>query len=241
MDPTETATRTAPVIVSLPAGFMMDGATYARGGELGFDGVDFYVAGRGGALGDVDGMVVAAAFVFFHPPSIVERWDRARAVMAPGKAQAAFAGCLEAWASAHLADGVDYARLAALEATVIAAASVAAAPLFAAWSVAPEPKDPKALALHRMNVLREWRGAVHGAAVVSGGLAPLEAVMVRTPAMAGLFGWPAPHPDVTACGDRWAAAEQATDAVVGATLGTLDPAERDELLDLIGAAQAASH
>ena len=165
MDPVEAAQKTGPVIVALPAGFMLDGATYARGGELGFDGIDFYVAGRGGALGDVDGAVVAAAFVFFHPATIVERWDRGRAVMPPSEAARAFASCLDSWAAAHLADGIDYDRLAELEGKVIAAASPAGAPLFAAWSALPEPKDAKALALHRMNVLREWRGAVHGAAV----------------------------------------------------------------------------
>ena len=34
---------------------MTDPATYAYGAELGFEGMDFYVAGRGGALGDVPG------------------------------------------------------------------------------------------------------------------------------------------------------------------------------------------
>ena len=48
---------------------MTDPATYAYGAELGFEGMDFYVAGRGGALGDVPADVVAAAFVFFAPTS----------------------------------------------------------------------------------------------------------------------------------------------------------------------------
>lgn len=240
MDPVEAAVRSGPVIASLPAGFMLDGATYAEGGRLGFDGVDFYVAGRGGALGDVDGSVVAAAFVFFHPPTVVERWARARAVMAPAEAAAAFAGCLEAWAGAHLADGVDYQRLAELELTVIRAASGAGAPLFAAWAAVPEPKDPRALALHRMNVLREWRGAVHGATIVASGLEPLEALMVRTPVMAGLFGWPEPYPDPDPHRKVWAEAEAATDRVIGRGLAGLDEAERSELVDLALAAQAAS-
>ena len=194
MDPVEAARQTSPVIGCLPAGFMLDAATYQRGGELGFDGVDFYVAGRGGALGDVDGSVVAAAFVFFNPASVVERWDRGRVVMAPIEAAHAFASCLDTWSAAHLADTVDYAQLAELEGKLIAAASPAAAPLFAAWAALPEPKEPKALALHRMNVLREWRGAVHGAAVVGSGMEPLHALMVKTPAMAALFGWTEPYP-----------------------------------------------
>jgi hypothetical protein len=241
MDPVEAASLTAPAIGGLPAGFMLDGATYVRGGELGFDGVDFYVAGRGGALGDVDGLVVAAAFVFFHPASVAERWDRGRAVMAPGQAAAAFAGCLQTWAATHLVDGVDYGRLAELEGKLIAAASVAGAPLFAAWAAAPEPEDdPKALALHRMNVLREWRGAVHGAAVVGSGMEPLDALMVRTPAMAGLFGWSEPYPDPAPHEGAWAVAEAATNRTVGRAFSALKAAERQELVDLCQAAQKAA-
>ena len=56
MDPIKAAEASGPAIVGLPAGFMLDGATYVRGGELGFDGIDFYVVGRGGALGEVDGI-----------------------------------------------------------------------------------------------------------------------------------------------------------------------------------------
>jgi hypothetical protein len=240
MDPEEAARQTAPVIVSLPAGFMLDAATYVRGAELGFDGIDFYVAGRGGALGEVDGSVVAAAFVFFHPATIVERWDRGRCVMPPAESAHAFASCLDAWSAAHLSDTVDYLRLAELEGKLIAAASRAGAPLFAAWAALPEPQDPKALALHRMNVLREWRGAVHGAAVVASAIEPLEAVMVRTPAMAGLFGWPEPYPDPEPHHDVWEQAEAATNRVVGRAISSLPDTERAQLVELALAAQKAS-
>jgi hypothetical protein len=240
MDVEEASRLTCPVIVGLPAGFMLDGATYVRGGELGFDGIDFYVAGRGGPLGEVDGAVVAATFVFFHPPTIVERWDRGRAVMAPAESAQAFASCLDTWAAAHLSDGIDYGRLAELEAALIAAASTAGAPLFAAWSALAEPEDPKALALHRMNVLREWRGAVHGATVLAAGLEPLDAVMVRTPGMAGLFGWPEPHPDPSPHQKEWEEAEAATDRVVGRAFATLSEADRTELVELLLAARTAA-
>jgi hypothetical protein len=46
--------------------FMSDGETYKRGAELGFAGIDFYFAGRGGVLGDVSNDVVASSFVFSH-------------------------------------------------------------------------------------------------------------------------------------------------------------------------------
>ncbi|HVC69424.1 MAG TPA: hypothetical protein VNC61_04070 [Acidimicrobiales bacterium] len=240
MDPLEAAHQTTPVIVSLPAGFMLDGATYQQGGQLGFDGVDFYVTGRGGALGEVDGTVVAAAFVFFNPSSIVQRWDRGRAVMAPMEAAQAFASCLDTWSAAHLGDAVDYTRLAELEAKLIAAASPAGAPLFAAWAALPEPKEPKALALHRMNVLREWRGAIHGAAIIASAMEPLDAVMVKTPAMAALFGWTEPFPEPDPHAAAWQEAEAVTNRAAARPFAALCDADRCELVELILAAQAAA-
>src|SRR5579863_9807175 len=101
----------ANAVAYLPAGFMMDGATYKRGGELGFDGVDFYTAGRGGAFGDVDGMVVAAAFVFFNPRAVVEAWERTRPLLPRHETAREFALCLDSWAQEHMPDEVDYGRL----------------------------------------------------------------------------------------------------------------------------------
>jgi hypothetical protein len=232
MDSEEAARASADAIVLLPAGFMLDAATYARGGELGFDGVDFYVAGRGGALGDVDGDVVAAAFVFFNPAMVTAAWERSRPVMPRPRATEAFVACLGTWAAEHLPDGVDYPRLATLAGRVAEAASPAAAPLFAAWRAVPPPVEPKAQALFRMNVLREMRGAAHGAAVVASGLEPLQAVLVKTPFMAGVFGWEEPYPEVESCHAAWERAEADTNRVVGRAFGALDADERAELVDL---------
>jgi len=240
MEAAEAARATTDAVVNLPAGFMLDGATYARGAELGFEGMDFYVAGRGGALGDVAGSVVAATFVYFNPTSITEAWDRSQPVMARHDAAAAFASCLVSWADGHLADGVDYGRLAALTDRVLDAASPAGAPLFAAWRAVPEPTEPKARALHRMHVLRELRGAIHGAAILASGLQPLEAVLIKTPYMAALFGWTEPYPDIESGRGQWDQAEKSTNRVLGRAYGALDPAERAELVDLMEGAHKAA-
>jgi hypothetical protein len=236
MNAEEAARATTDAVAYLPAGFMLDGATYKRGGELGFDGVDFYTAGRGGALGDVDGLIVAAAFVFFNPASILEAWERTRPLMSRRDSAGAFAGCLHAWAQDHLSDDVDYGRLAELLGRVNDGASPSAAPLFAAWKAVPEPKEPKALALQRLNVLRELRGAAHGASVLAFGLEPLEALLIKTPFMAGIFGWVEPFPDVEAGHDAWDRAEAATNRIIARAYGVLDPAELSELVDLTTAA-----
>ncbi|HUC36188.1 MAG TPA: hypothetical protein VMR97_03600 [Acidimicrobiales bacterium] len=240
MDATQAARDSAGAIVGLPARFMMDGATYARGGELGFDGVDFYFAGRGGALGDTCGAVVAAAFVFFNPETVCEAWARTEKVMGRVDAANAFAGCSSTWAASHLADGVDYARLAELCGRVVRSASPAALPLFAAWADLPEPEDDKALALHRVNLLRELRGGLHGAAVLAAGLDPRDAVMVHTPYMAGLFGWGEPDPDAEPHRPEWDRAEALTDSEMARTLGVLASEELAELVGLLSAAEGAA-
>jgi hypothetical protein len=240
MDAEEAARAHTNAVAYLPAGFMLDGATYKRGGELGFDGVDFYTAGRGGALGDVDGPVVAAAFVFFNPDAVTRGWERTRPVMSRHDATEAFAGCLEAWARSHLPDDVDYERLAELLGRINDHASPSAAPLFAAWKAVAEPKDRKARALQRLNVLRELRNALHGAAVLTAGLEPREALLIKTPFMAGVFGWEEPFPEVESRRPQWEAAEAATNRMVARAYSVLDPGELSELVDLSTTAQKAA-
>ncbi len=239
MQPDEAARLSAEGIGMVPAGFMLDGATYERGGELGFDGFDFYTAGRGGPLGDVDGRVVAATFVFFNHPHIVDSWERGLKVSSPFESAGAFAACGYAWAGTHLADGPDYGRLAELSGRVVEGADIACAPLFVAWAAVPEPDEPKALALHRLNLLREFRNALHGASVLASGLTPIEALAVKTPYMATIFGWTDPLPDAPSCRDRWEEAERATDRAVGRAIAVLAPTERAEFAELVQAAHAA--
>src|SRR6202140_4625782 len=114
MDAEEAARASTEAVAYLPAGFMMAGATYKRGAELGFDGVDFYFAGRGGALGDVDGNVGAAAFVFYTPATFCQAGYRTWSLMARREASEAFGGCLYPCAEKPLSGSVDYARLAEL-------------------------------------------------------------------------------------------------------------------------------
>jgi len=235
----ELAEALKPAVSALPSNFMLDGATYAKGAELGFEGMDFYVGGRGGVLGDVPADVVAATFVYFEPDGIRDGWDRSGTVMAREQAAAEFATCAHEWARTHLADGPDYRRAADLLDRVVQGASPAGAPLFAAWRSIDEPTDDKALVLHRLNGLRELRGGLHAGAILAAGFQPLEAVMLSTPYMAGIFGWPEPHPDSSVMQIAWDGAEEATNVAFGRALEVLDEAERAELLALCEAIVAA--
>ncbi len=237
----ELAARLATPVGDLPSNVMLDRATYEYGSELGFDGLDFYICGRGGALGEVDAGVVAAALVYFNPAMIRERWDRGMQVMGARKAAESFAGRLHAWARDHLAEDQDYERLAELLGIVVSAASPAGAPLFAGWLTLPEPVEPAELMMHRLNVLRELRGAMHACAVLAAGLDPLVAVLIKTPFMAGIFGWHEPYPEVDLARDAWAEAEAATNRAVGRVLAVLDEGQREELACRLEHAHSGVH
>jgi hypothetical protein len=138
-----------------------------------------------------------------------------------------------------MGEGPDYERLATLAGKVVAGADIAGAPLFAAWSAMPEPEEVRALALHRLNLLRELRGARHAGSVLAAGLSPLEALSVKTPFMAGIFGWGEALEATDDMRRRWALAEEGTDRAVGRAFGVLEPGERAEFVTVLGEALAA--
>jgi hypothetical protein len=241
MTPEETAAACAPAVGGIAANFMLDAATYAQGAQAGFAGLDFYARGRGGALGDVDAEAVIEAFHFFEPQTVRTNWETGAGVMPGRDAAARFIECGHTWAAEHLGDGVDWARLAELLGRVNAAGDAKTGALFAAWRDMPEPdaSDPKALALHRLNVAREHRFAAHAQAIRESGLSPVEAMAVKSPHMMGIFGW-TEGPTVTdEMKARWEAAEAATDAALAPAYATLDDSERAELASLCEAALAA--
>lgn len=238
MDAHEAATATAPAVSTVGSHFMLDGATYAKGAELGFAGIDFYVCGRGGVLGDVDADVVSAAFGFFEPATVRTLWDQGRAVMPPAEAAKEFAACCAGWAEDRVPDDLDSGRLAALLDPVVANARPACAVVFSGWRALPVPTSPKAHAVHKLNALRELRHGMHLAAVVAGGLTPHEALSHNTPQMTPLFGW-AEVADTSQVGPRWNAAEEATTAAMAHAYEVLDGAQLDELAELADALHTA--
>jgi hypothetical protein len=232
MDSLEASRSMAAAVSSVASHFMLDPATFASGAELGFAGADLYFAGRGGVLGDVDADVVAAAFCFFEPGLVRGMWDQGRAVMAPSQAAAAFADLGHRWGERNVPDKVHADRLGELAGRAVAAARPACAPVFAGWRALPVPDSPKAHALHHMNGLRELRNGLHAAAVITRGLSPHEAVSIRSPHMAPLFGWNEPAADIDPLRDVWQEAEDATDAAMAHAFDVLSPDERAELVGL---------
>lgn len=240
MTPEETAAATATGTSQIASHFMMDAATYQRGAELGFEGIDFYAAGRAGVLGDVDADIVTAAFFWFEPGMVRERWESAGKVMPPAQAAREWALAAHAWGEAHLPDDLDTARLAELAGKVVDTASPAGAAIFAGWRLLPRPSSPKALASHHLNALRELRGALHGGAALAAGLRPVEALLLRSPHMAAFFGWSEPFPDVDGRRPTWEQAEAGTNRAMAHALAALTEGERAELTELVAAAHTAT-
>lgn len=244
--PTDTARATAAAVGNLTSGFMLDMNTYVAAAGAGYEGLAFYFGGRGGVLGDVNVAEVIEAFVFFPDETVRAGWEQAASVESRADAATRFAGAAATWSAEHLPAGdpdagaPDYARLAELAGKVVAAADATGAPLFAGWRELPEPTEPRALVVHRMNGLRELRFSRHVAAVRAEGVDPVLAFMVKTPFMADIFGWPEPRPEPTE-DDRaaWDRAEAATDEAFGRDLAALDPAERAEFVALATAVLAA--
>jgi hypothetical protein len=231
--PEQAAHDTRQAIVLFTAGFMSDSGTYARGAELGFQGADFYFAGRGGCLGDVGADVVTAALVFFAPDHVRAAWDRSASVMPRREAAESWAEQAHQWARTHLADDVNWTWLSGTLERVVDGASVAAAPVFAGWRTLPRPRDDKALALHHLNGLRELRGALHGAAVLTVGLEPLAAISVLAPNMLKVMGWAEAALDPEPWRERWQLAEARTDRMFGRHLSVLEAHELDQLVQVL--------
>lgn len=240
MTPEEAAVASAEAVSGLTARFMLDAATYIHGGSLGFEGMSFYGAGRGGVLGDVDADAVTKAFVFFEPGNVQTQWEAGCKVMAPSKAALEFQACASKWAEDHIPDDVDVATLASLAERVASAADATDAPVFAGWRSLPVPASPKAAAIHHMNSLRELRFARHGQAVLSQGIAPKDAVHHRQPHMFAIFGWGDPAEYSSAVEADWNKAEDVTNAAMAEALSVLSAEELDTFVMLANAALTAS-
>ena len=236
------ARSTARAIGDLPASFMLDAATYTAAAEAGYEGMAFYVSGRGGVLGDVDAAAVTDAFVFFPAGTVETGWHTGASVEPRADSARRWSAVASRWAAEHLPEGaLDYARLAELAGIVSDAADPTGAPVFAGWRQLPEPDGERELALHRLNSLRELRAARHGEAVLAAGIEPVEALMVKTPYMADIFGWPEPRPDPDeALRDRWQAAEDETDRRFAGDLAVLNAEQLAEFAELAEAARRAA-
>ncbi|MBW0106956.1 hypothetical protein, partial [Pseudonocardia sp. KRD291] len=159
----------------------------SRVGEaLAAHGHDFftaYVTGRGAALGDVPGALVAATFAVFEPGFLAGAWDSGRALLPLHRLQdlrdaetaASMRQTLGAAETSDTAGAVETevaATAAALERAVDAVDGTGR-PLFAALRARPRLSDPFGRLWRAADLVREHRGDGHVAASVAAGLDPV--------------------------------------------------------------------
>lgn len=201
------------------------------------NGYAYYVAGRGGVLGDVDADVVTSAFGFFAPSLVRTMWTKGVAVEGARAAAARYGAACAAFGRNALAGFAGAERLADLAGAVAQGVDSAGLSLFAGWRAEPWPDDAPARAFFLVHVLRELRGSVHVLAVVASGLTPLEAVLATNGAAgAERFGWTGPFADVDSTAKE--AAESLTDEIVARLYrSVLDDAGISELAALVADAR----
>ncbi|GIJ70303.1 SCO6745 family protein [Virgisporangium ochraceum] len=236
MTPEQAAAAGKRAILKLGGAFGHDPRTMRRARQLGLTGWAFYVAGRGGALGDVRADTVAGVLGFIAPEAVHDGWEAARKVAPPLEIAAHNLGECCRWGRENLSTFFGLERVVELAERVVVSAEAAGLPLFAAWRSMPIPDDaPGARAAVLSHLLREHRGAAHLLAVRASNLTPLEAIIAGPEKEAGAtaFGWQPPYPAAEPLMRRRAWAEALTDRIAGEAYRVLDPGERQELVELL--------
>ena len=231
---TQVASTIAPLIGSLGAKYMLDPETMAHGAEAGYpNGFAYYVAGRGGVLGDVDSDVVYSAFMFFERTLIDKLWKAGVAVEGARAASKRYMQSCDVWGKKHLANIDNLDLFISPTEKLISQVDSSGLSLFAGLRAEPLPSELPARAYRLITLLRELRGCLHIAACVTHGLSGLEASLVSSgEGMTKLHGWAPPYPDVSHQVAARDAAEKATnDAMARLIAMHLTDAETNQLAE----------
>lgn len=233
----ETIRTVSPLINDIGGRFMLHPETLKIGAEAGYpNGYAWYVAGRGGVLGDVCADVIISAFAYFNPGVVRKMWAAGGAVESARQSGSRFANACSTWGRQRLQDDADCQRFAHLAERLVNSVDVAGLALFAGWRSEPLPTDAAGRAYQLLHVMREWRGSVHIIAVLSGGITPLQAVLAAEDgaAHAKSFGWGDGQVSATHLKEQMVGVELLTDnLMLKAYETTLDASERSEFVELV--------
>ncbi|HSP37067.1 MAG TPA: hypothetical protein VLR26_04880 [Frankiaceae bacterium] len=144
--------------------------------ERGMDFLSSYVWGRAASLGEPAPDVAAAAFAWFEPGFVRAMYDEGRSRVSRDdlltlRTGAAVDGLQEILATedvSEVADAADRLRRA------LDSLDMIGRPLFAGLRALPWPAEPAGQLWRACDLLREYRGDGHIAAVASSGLSPVE-------------------------------------------------------------------
>ena len=230
-----------PIINDNSYKYYFSHSTKDTGKSLGLKGMEFYVAGRGGALGDCDGSVVAAAFGYFNPIIINAAWTLAIAKHPARSIGSVHYECAAVTGREKLSTLPNLAEFVAAMQKVFDAMDPDGLALFAAFKSLPLVDDLPGRAMQLAASLREYRGSAHLVAVRASGVSGIQAHYVKRPKDMKMFGWGEseyPHVDDETRA-RMVAAEKLTDALCIAPYSVLNETERASLVAGARAFEAA--
>lgn len=155
-------------------------AAYEQAGLRGF--WRGYFAGRAAPMGAVGSGVVTAAFYGFHPAFVARAVPGVWTLVSPQDALRARLAGVQAAVRRIFEDRVSddsFAEAAELGYHAAASGDPAGRPLFAANLELERPAEPALALWHAVTLLREHRGDGHVAALVTAGVGPCEAHLLR--------------------------------------------------------------
>jgi Helix-turn-helix family len=240
MTPELTAAAAVASVSALDAAWSTDPRTLRRARLLELSGWAFYVAGRGGVLGDdVRPETVTAALGLIAPDAVRAGWDAARKVGPATVAASRLAECAR-WGEERLSEVADE-RMVELAERVVERADAVAMPLFAAARAMPAPDGGRgSRAAVLAHLLREHRAGAMLIGIRACGLRPVEAIIAGPEGEqeAITFGWTPPFPTRVSVLRRYSYAEALADRIAGTAYAGLDPVERVELVQRLDSAAA---
>lgn len=230
-----------PLINDMGAAFYFIPETLAIGKAMGLGGMEFYVQGRAGQMGNTEPEAVAAAFGYFKPALLKSVLDAANAKSEPRVTGAAFMNACATMSRAKLSGVANLDALVAVLEKVNNAADSDGLALYAAINSEKLADDAAGRLLQLIAILREYRGSAHLIALRAAGVNSRTAHYMKRPDMWKQFGYTEEEaPVITdAVKAARAEAENITDRIVEPAYAVLSDAERTVLVDGLHAVKAA--
>lgn len=230
-----------PTINVFGAAYYFTPETLQAGKNINLGGMEFYVQGRAGQMGNCDPDAVSAAFGYFKPALLKSILEAARAKVEPRVAGAAHLEACAALGRAKLASLPQLEAFVAVLEKVNDAADPDSLALYAAIRTETLASDAPGRAMQLIAILREFRGSAHLVALRAVGIKSSTAHFIKRPDMWKQFGYTEDEaPEVTDVElQKMAEAEKLTDALVEPAYAVLTQDERKVLTDGLEAVKAA--
>lgn len=230
-----------PTINVFGAAYYFIPETLQAGKDINLGGMEFYVQGRAGQMGNCDPDAVASAFGYFKPTLLRSVLEAARAKVEPRVAGTAHLEACAALGRTKLASLPNLDAFVAVLEKINNAADPDSLALYAAIRTETLASDAAGRAMQLIAILREFRGSAHLVALRAVGVKSSTAHFIKRPDMWKQFGYTEDEaPEVTdAVLKKMDEAEKLTDAIVEPAFAVLTQDERKTLLDGLEAVKAA--